>query len=136
MWVGSDGPLFSQDKPVATRTGLSQNPLKAFRCGFLDRFWKSFSESEGVDHISNIFRSRQTKPLRGFDNLLAFEDHFPRAALVVLREHVSDNLRIMSFGSHYFASTPGHRKTTTSSRSCSLVAVAKRVRNRSIEIIS
>src|ERR1017187_8895610 len=45
-------------------------------------------------------------------------------------------LQLGCWGQPLSLAGPGHRRMTTSSRSCSLVAVAKRVRNRSIPTTS
>src|SRR5439155_1908478 len=98
---GATDHLLPKHKPITTCTGLSQYPLKTFRRGLLNRFRKSFSESKPINDISDILWSGQTKLLRSLDNFLAIKYDFPRAACVMLREHVRDNLRILGFVRHY-----------------------------------
>jgi len=132
--VWFDRPLPLQLKDVSRFASELDHPRFSVWCAGSNGIGHLGAEPEGVNEIANVFRQLDAKGGGGVLDFLAAERDACRAPLEVGDKNVLKDPGI-AICCHNFCQ-PRQRKTTTSSRSCSRVAVARRVRNKSMRSTS
>lgn len=131
-----------QDEAVSTPSCTSDDPLVALGGGSLDGLGQRPSIPRAVDDVADVARGRNATLLGGCRDIEPLEIDPCHTLLEPGNEDLLDDGGVgVRFGHgrrplQHVGRQPGQRSRTTSSRSCCLLAVAIRVRNRSMAVSS
>jgi len=130
----------NQSQTVESFPNRADNPRLALAGGGTHALWQIRAITEGVDQVADVLGQFDAKLAGSCFDFHPLEVHLPHPRSELRQENALDDGGVSVLPLHvalrFAECLPGQRSSTTSSRNCSRVAVAKRVRNRSMPVTS